>query len=46
MSDGALVGLLANEIGDYEGSTDQRISSDGIYFVDVQADGAWTFSMQ
>ena len=45
-SDGALVGLLANEIGDYEGSTGQRISSDGLYFVDVQADGAWTFSMQ
>ena len=43
---GDLVGLLANAIGAYDGSTGQRIPADGLYFVDVMADGNWTFSMQ
>ena len=43
---GDLVGLLANAIGAYDGSTGQRVPADGLYFLDVMADGNWTFSMQ
>lgn len=39
---GSEVALLANEIGQYDASTVVNIPSDGFYFLDIVADGAWT----
>ena len=43
--DGTHRSLLANEIGEYQGSTTMRLERDGVYFVDVRADGEWTLSI-
>lgn len=49
--DGTRVANLANEIGDYEGSTTERIPRDGIYALDIVAGGSdtegdWTIQTQ
>ncbi len=36
------IGLLANAVGSYSGSHVQRISGEGIYYLDIQADQLWT----
>ncbi len=38
--------LLVNEIGVYEGSSIFTVPEDNIYFVNVQADGAWTIKFE
>jgi PKD repeat protein len=38
--DGTKVELLANEVGEYQGSTTARIPSDGIYALDIVASGS------
>lgn len=40
--EGHSIALLANEIGEYEGSTAERIPADGLYVLDIVADGDWT----
>ena len=44
--DGAHRSLLANEIGEYHGATRICLTQDGMYFVDVRADGDWTLSIK
>jgi hypothetical protein len=36
------IGSISNKIGEFEGSTTSRL--DGVFFLDVQADGTWTLS--
>ena len=43
--DGTHWSLLANEIGEYQGTTTMRLERDGVYFVDVRADGEWALSI-
>ena len=45
-NNGSRVELLANEIGNFDGSKAVRISRDGIYLLDVTADGNWTFTIE
>lgn len=42
---GTAEALLANEIGQYDASTVENIPSDGFYFLDIVADGAWTIEV-
>lgn len=44
--DGSRIELLANEIGTFDGSKAVRISRDGIYLLDVAADGKWTITIE
>ena len=37
--------LLANEIGEYQGTTAMRLRRNGVYFVDVRANGEWALSI-
>ncbi|MFP6570887.1 MAG: hypothetical protein VB815_10345, partial [Dehalococcoidia bacterium] len=43
--DGDNLKLLANDIGNYEGSTSVRIDSPGSYIITVEADGDWTVTV-
>ena len=43
--DGTHRSLLANEIGEYQGTKAIRLPGDGAYFVDVRADGEWALSI-
>lgn len=38
--------LLVNEIGNYSGSTAEKIESDGIYVFSVEADGQWSIDIE
>ncbi|WP_019240950.1 MULTISPECIES: hypothetical protein [Bacillus] len=38
-------GLLVNEIGNYSGSTRQKLSTDGYYAIVVRADGKWSIKI-
>jgi len=40
--DGEWVDLLANEIGSYSGSKAVRVPYAGVYWLGIEADGAWT----
>jgi hypothetical protein len=44
--DGKNVDLLANAIGNFDGSKAQNISKEGIYLLDIDADGQWTASIE
>ena len=44
--DGKVVDLLANEIGHFNGSKAKSIPRDGIYILDVTANGPWTIKIQ
>lgn len=44
-AEGQRIALLANEIGQYEGSTTENIPQDGIYVMDIVADGSWTIEV-
>ncbi len=44
--DGNMVDLLANEIGNFQGSTAVSIPQDGAYALDVDADGPWTIEVR
>ena len=43
--DGTHRSLLANEIGEYQGTTTMRLLRNGVYFVDVRAEGEWALSI-
>lgn len=43
--DGTKIEMLANEIGEFEGSTATNLES-GIYLLDVNANGDWTVSVE
>ena len=43
--DGTHRSLLANAIGEYQGTTTMRLRQNGVYFVDVRADGHWALSI-
>ncbi len=45
-SDGNMVDLLGNGTGNFQGSTAVSVPQDGIYVLDVQADGPWTIERQ
>ena len=45
-SDGTFVTLLANDVGLFEGSTAEGVPEDGIYVLDVDADGPWTIEVE
>lgn len=38
--------LLVNEIGNYEGSTAQKVNDTGTYILSIQADGDWSISIE
>lgn len=38
--------LLANEIGQYSGSNIQKVSESGLYMMNINADGNWTFTFK
>jgi hypothetical protein len=42
---GKYVDLLANEIGNYNGSKAVRIPKKGVYLLDITADGSWSVSV-
>jgi putative cell wall-binding protein len=42
---GNWIELLANEIGNYSGSSAASISSSGVYYLDIEADGEWGVSI-
>lgn len=44
-ADGNPVALPANDIGNFEGSAAETVS-DGIYIMDVEADGPWSISLE
>jgi hypothetical protein len=44
-TDGQKIDLLANEIGDFEGSKALGIKKSGIYLLDITADGDWDISI-
>jgi hypothetical protein len=44
-SNGDLVDLLVNEIGDFDGSTAIGVPAAGVYILDIEADGDWTVSV-
>jgi hypothetical protein len=45
-ADGQTIDLVANEIGDYDGSTYINIPSTGVYLIDITArDGTWGLSI-
>ena len=39
------IDLLANDIGAFDGSTAEHIPADGVYILDVEANGPWTISV-
>lgn len=41
-ANGPLLDYYVNEIGRYEGTQAVQIKTDGVYFLNVKADGAWT----
>ena len=43
--DGTHRSILANEIGQYQGTTAMHLRQNGVYFVDVHADGEWALSI-
>jgi len=44
-SDGNMVDLLVNEIGNFNGSKAARIDQVGLYLLDIAADGNWSVSI-
>ncbi|WP_251550787.1 hypothetical protein [Neobacillus muris] len=42
---GSNIDLLVNEIGNYKGKTFAQIPSDGNYYLNINAGGAWNFSI-
>jgi len=44
--DANLVDLLVNEIGSFSGSTSTHIEYSGSYMLDIDADGAWTVTIE
>jgi|GEM_PF-2606726 len=44
-SNGEYVDLMANEIGDYDGSQATGIDARGSYYLDVDADGPWSIDV-
>ena len=44
--EGAEVGYLINEIGQYDASQAVQIPEDGTYLLNVEADGSWTIRVQ
>jgi len=44
-ANGRTIDLLANEIGDYEGSSYINIPREGVYLIDVTAGGAWAIAI-
>ena len=45
-NEGNKVNLLANEIGDFDGSKAVGISKSGIYLLNINADGNWEISIE
>jgi len=43
---GDYIDLLVNEIGSFEGSKAVKIPQNGIYLLDIQADGSWTIIIE
>ena len=43
--DGTHRSLLANEIGEYQGTMEIRLRRNGVYFVDVRGNGEWALSI-
>lgn len=43
---GQRLGILVNEIGQYDGKVAQRIPAAGIYYLDVQANGEWSIALE
>lgn len=44
--DGSIRGLLVNKIGQYEGEKAVSIYSQGLYYIDVVADGSWKIEVE
>jgi hypothetical protein len=40
------IDLLANDIGAFDGSTAEHIPADGVYVLDVEANGPWTITVE
>ncbi|WP_146549045.1 hypothetical protein [Rummeliibacillus suwonensis] len=38
--------LLVNEIGNYKGSTVQKVEDTGIYYFNISADGNWSMKVE
>ena len=45
-AEGDSIDLLANEIGEFDGSKAVGISESGIYLLDISADGGWTITIE
>ena len=45
-AEGDKIDLLANEIGEFDGSKAVGISESGIYLLDISADGSWEISIE
>ena len=45
-SDGKLLDLMANTIGDYSGQKTFTVKKDGTYLVEVTASGKWTIEIE
>jgi len=45
-SEGNKIEVLVNEIGPFDGSKAVKIPEDGVYLLDVNADGSWTVSIE
>ena len=45
-AEGDKVDLLANEIGEFDGSKAVGISESGIYLLDISADGSWEIAIE
>jgi hypothetical protein len=44
--EGKWVDLLANEVGDFNGSKAVGIKRDGIYILNIKADGPWKIAIE